>query len=290
MKVLIMGGRRFVGKQLAKNLIDLGHEVTIANRSGNNEIEEVKNVVFDRNSSESLCTLLKKEQYDVIYDMICYSHSNARDIVECLSCNKYIMISSSTVYDGGIDLYESKFDAENYEAVEGDITLLQKEFGFAQAYKLGKRGAESVIAKLDRGFNTIRVRFPIIMGFDDHTKRMENLFRNVFMEEPVYIDNIDSRWSVINAINAAEYLAKLITIDCKGAINMCDGGIISVREILEMISHITGKEVKYSKEGVPSGYNGYNTYILDSEKMCRSGVKQSNLSGWIHDYMKRMCL
>ena len=81
-KILVIGGNRFVGKKLVWNLLNEGYEVVIANRSGNSDFEKnVLNIIFDRNDKKSIKDKISKTDFDVIFDMICYSPQNAYDII-----------------------------------------------------------------------------------------------------------------------------------------------------------------------------------------------------------------
>lgn len=163
-KILVMGGKRLVGKRLVQNLLKEGHDVTVANRSGISDVRKnARSLVFDRNSRESIKDRISKQNWDVVYDMICYSPKNAKDIIENISTEKYILISSSVVYEWGEDHREEDFNAEKFQYYDGTIDELGKRFGYKQGYKLGKMGAEAVV-ETSNSISTICVRFPIIIG------------------------------------------------------------------------------------------------------------------------------
>ena len=63
MKVLVLGGTRFFGRELIKNLVEAGHDVTIATR-GNREppcSSLVKAIKTDRSSLSNVTT--EQNQY-----------------------------------------------------------------------------------------------------------------------------------------------------------------------------------------------------------------------------------
>lgn len=255
-KILVMGGKRLVGKRLVQNLLKEGHDVTVANRSGISDVRKnARSLVFDRNSRESIKDRISKQNWDVVYDMICYSPKNAKDIIENISTEKYILISSSVVYEWGEDHREEDFNAEKFQYYDGTIDELGKRFGYKQGYKLGKMGAEAVV-ETSNSISTICVRFPIIIGGgDDHTKRMETYIDAIKKKAGLYIDNLFSRFSMIEAGNAADYLIQVKDKEYEGAINLSDSGIMTMHELIQIMQNMLGNEIVYRADGMPAGYN-----------------------------------
>lgn len=268
-KILVMGGKRLVGKKLVQKLIEEGHDITVANRSGKSEVDkDVRNIVFDRNNEESIKEKISKQNWDVIYDMICYSPRNARDIIENISTEKYILISSSVVYEWGEGHKEEDFNALEFQYFDETIEELGKRFGYKQGYKLGKMGAEAVIAGNSNSISAICVRLPLIIGVDDHTKRMETYIDAIRGKRGIYIDNLYSRVSMVEAGNAADYLIQIKDKKCEGAVNICDSDDVSILDLIKIMQNMLRNEIIYSADGIIAGYNGYfnNTYSLNKMK------------------------
>ena len=59
MKILVIGGNRFVGKKLVERLITESHKVTVLNRSGTGP-EGATKVKFDRNNKSDFNISLKR--------------------------------------------------------------------------------------------------------------------------------------------------------------------------------------------------------------------------------------
>ena len=70
MKVLIIGGNRFMGKHLSTKLVSMGNEVDVFNRSGTG-ISNVNIIQGDRNNREDL-EEVDFVKYDCIVDMCLY--------------------------------------------------------------------------------------------------------------------------------------------------------------------------------------------------------------------------
>ena len=69
MRILIMGGTRFIGVYLTKELIKQGHEVVLFNR-GNKPapVENIQQIKGDRKDTKQLKEALASEKFDAIFD------------------------------------------------------------------------------------------------------------------------------------------------------------------------------------------------------------------------------
>lgn len=102
MKVLIMGGTRFNGLALTRELHKHGHEVTILNR-GVTEAEippAVRRLTADRNDVGALRAALGDEEFDCVQDISGYNLEQVRSLVEILKgrLGHYIFASSTVSY------------------------------------------------------------------------------------------------------------------------------------------------------------------------------------------------
>ena len=70
-KVLIIGGNRFVGRDLSKVLLSCGYDVDVFNRSGTSAKENINIIKGDRNNKEDL-DRVDFNQYHTIVDMCLY--------------------------------------------------------------------------------------------------------------------------------------------------------------------------------------------------------------------------
>src|SRR6266568_5715528 len=75
MRILIIGGTRFIGPRVAERLITGGHEVTLFHR-GQTEAEfpgPVNHICGDRRDLPNFTSQFKTIAPDVVLDMICYN-------------------------------------------------------------------------------------------------------------------------------------------------------------------------------------------------------------------------
>ncbi|MGP4081128.1 SDR family oxidoreductase [Pseudalkalibacillus sp. R45] len=98
MKVLILGGTRFLGKALVEEALKRGHEITLFNRGTNKEaFPEVEQLIGNRDSDVSI---LKNRKWDVVIDTCGFSPHQIKKIGAVLGDNieHYTYISSISAY------------------------------------------------------------------------------------------------------------------------------------------------------------------------------------------------
>jgi UDP-glucose 4-epimerase len=101
MRVLMMGGTRFIGVYLTKILVERGHEVVLFNR-GNKPapVAEVKQIHGDRTSPEQLKEKLSAEKFDAIFDNNGREISDTQPLAEIFRdrVQHFVYMSSAGVY------------------------------------------------------------------------------------------------------------------------------------------------------------------------------------------------
>ena len=108
MKILIIGGTRFVGRAITQEAIDKGHEVTLFNRGKSNAglFPEAEKLVGDRDGG---LDLLRGHMWDAVIDTSGYLPRHVRDSAQLLAdaIDHYTFISTISTYasfaEGGID-------------------------------------------------------------------------------------------------------------------------------------------------------------------------------------------
>ena len=101
MRILIMGGTRFIGVYLTKVLLEQGHEVVLFNR-GNKPapIAGVAQIYGDRKDAAQLKDKLASESFDVVFDNNGRELSDTQPLVEIFKdrVQHFIYVSSAGVY------------------------------------------------------------------------------------------------------------------------------------------------------------------------------------------------
>lgn len=130
MKILIMGGTRFVGVSLTKLLVNQGHEVVLCNR-GNRPapVPNLKVILADRSDPHQLQSQLANTEFDVIFDNNGRELQDSQPLIDLFQgrIRNYIYMSSAGVYlespqlpyyeDSATDpqsRHKGKLDTESY--------------------------------------------------------------------------------------------------------------------------------------------------------------------------------
>ncbi|MFQ3544326.1 NAD-dependent epimerase/dehydratase family protein [Halobacillus rhizosphaerae] len=246
-KVLVLGGTRFFGKQLVFKLLGEGHHVTLATRGLTKDPfgSQVQRLVIDRKEKRTLVKAFKNKRWDLVYDQSCFSSQEALDTVEALrgKVKRYIFTSSQAVYDFGTNHKEEEFDPLHYSASQDHIPETMKY----KRYQEGKRTAEQVLFK-DDDFDVTAIRFPIVVGEDDHTERLKFHVKRILNHWPIGIERKELRYSFISSDEAADFLFKIGASSFIGAINPGCREDLSLAGLIHKIEAFTGMQANVTNE------------------------------------------
>lgn len=280
MRILVIGGTRFFGIHMVNELLKKGHDVTIATRGKASDQygNRVKRIIIERTDQESMKTALSGTHYDVVIDKIAYCSNDIKYVMEVVDCDKYIYMSSTSVYEPKhINTIETDFDGNSKSFVWCD----RKEFPYEQI----KRQAEYALWQKYSDKNWIAVRYPFAIGKDDYTKRLLFYVEHVMKSIPMNIDNLDYQMGYIRSDEAGKFMAFLVDKDIKGAINGSAEGTISIKEIIDYVEKKTGTKAIIDKEGEIAPYNGEPEYSINTEKAKALGFQFSVLQDWIYELL-----
>jgi nucleoside-diphosphate-sugar epimerase len=126
MKVLVIGGTLFIGRQLVEELVKGGHEVSILHRKPKHDFgRRVENLMADRGDAEAVREAIGRRKFEVVFDNVydwergttaaqveATVHTVASDRLE-----RYIFLSSVGAYGDGLNHKESDPLAPDYNAV-----------------------------------------------------------------------------------------------------------------------------------------------------------------------------
>ena len=280
MKVLVLGGTRFFGVHMVNDLIEKGHDVTIATRGRTSDSfgDKVSRISVERTDENSVRQAVSNTHYDVIIDKIAYCSNDIKTLMDAASCDKYIYMSSTTVYDPKhINTVEEDFDGVN-----GELIWCNRQ---DYPYDVIKRHAEYALWQKYPDRNWITVRYPFVIGKDDYTKRLLFYVEHTMKQTPIKIDNIDAQMSFISSDEAGRFMSFLVDKDIRGAVNGSSKGTISVREILDYIEKKTGMSAVLSDDGENAPYNGEPEYSINTDKAESLGFMFSTLNDWIYELL-----
>ena len=278
MKILVLGGTRFFGIPMVEELIQQGHEVTIATRqtSKDNLGDAVQRIQIERTDPIQMEQALKGKHFDVVYDKIAYCSNDIKNIMDVIDCDKYIYMSSTAVYEPKkMDTKEENFDAMGKEL----IWCNRADFPYDEI----KRQAECALGQKYDDRNWISVRYPFVIGKDDYTIRMLFYVEHTMKSIPMKVDNLDVQMGYIRSDEAGKFMAFLADKNVQGAINGSSKGTISLREIIDYVERKTGSKAVFLDTGDEAPYNGETEYSINTDKAETLGFQFTNLKDWIYD-------
>ncbi len=135
MRILVMGGTRFIGVYLTRILVEQGHEVVLFNR-GNKPApdEKLRQIHGDRQNAAELKEKLAGEEFEAIFDNNGRELSDTQPLVEIFKdkIKHFVYVSSAGVYLKSDQMphkegdpldpnsrHKGKFETENYLAQMG---------------------------------------------------------------------------------------------------------------------------------------------------------------------------
>lgn len=277
-KVLVIGGTRFMGKQLVKELICLGNDVTIATRGRvkDNFGMYVKRLTMDVSDADSARRALQNKEFDVVFDNLAYCSVNVKNVLSNICCGKYIQLSSVEVYQRmRPDMREEYFNPYNIR-----VELCDTHVGYVR----GMQQAEAIVYNQYKNIPSVTVRIPYVTKTD----RLFYYCRNIARQIPMNIDDISRGFTFIRDTEVGKFLPWIAAQNFSGPINLASEGMVTIKMILNYIENKVGKKAIIDLEnGENSPFHVYNekTFSMNMEKARRLGYRTSYLEEWFWKLM-----
>lgn len=135
MRILVMGGTRFIGVALTRQLIEQGHEVVLFNR-GNRPVPVagVEQIKGDRHDHAQLIAQLQGQEFDAVFDNNGREQGDTQPLADLFKgrVEHFVYVSSAGVYQKGdqwphiegdaVDpksRHKGKYETETYLAAAG---------------------------------------------------------------------------------------------------------------------------------------------------------------------------
>lgn len=163
MKLLIVGGTRFIGKFLVSKLKDSKIDFIITSRRLNPDIPASMQVICNREEFEQ--TMAGKQSYDVIIDFNGYRPDQFYDFKLKNSNSKYLFVSTAWI---GRNTQINILDETNPSSVNN----------VERNYILAKEQAENTVLGKFKTTATI-LRLPIVLGKGDHHNRLDYILYRI---------------------------------------------------------------------------------------------------------------
>jgi len=236
MNVLIFGGTRFMGRYVLRALLDVGIDVTIANRGTREENKGAHNVICDRSQPGAL-EQFKDSKFDAVIDFSAY----ASDWVEQAGnffagkISRYIFISTGAVY------------------TSSQVFPITEDFPKGPPHPFAPYAAEKIRSESllrefssNGAFDTTALRLPFVMGPDNYEDRESFVFSRLLSKQPIFLANGGkSIHSFIYAGDVASAIVRILSLSrSKGSeeFNLAIPQATTSRGFVDLASEVCGIE------------------------------------------------
>ncbi len=260
MKILIIGGTRFMGPHVVRNLVSGGHEVAVFNRGETEAVlpGEVTRFVGDRNRLRESAGVLRDFEPEVVLDMMLLNENQARALVEVMSgvARRLVMASSGDVYWNYDLLRGVESGPPNSTRVTEDAKLREKMFPYRDQvadkndylYDYDKIPVEQVVMSQEAMPGTV-LRLPVVYGPGDYRHRFYSHLRRMKDNRPaILIEELHAQLCITRGYceNCAAAIG-LAVIDDKAAgkvYNVGEEQSLSERSWIERLAGLVGWQGK----------------------------------------------
>ncbi|AOH57443.1 NAD-dependent dehydratase (plasmid) [Peribacillus muralis] len=247
MKVLILGGTRFLGKALVKEALKRGHEVTLFNRGTNKEIfPEIEQLTGDRDGDVSL---LENRKWDVVMDTCGLAPHQIKKIATVLGDNveHYTYISSISLYKDWIPLNIT----EDYDlqSMPPNDKLKDVEEGKISPYEY--YGALKVLCEAEAEKHwpgrVLHVRAGLLVGPFDYTDRLSYWVQRVAQGGKVLVPGrTDRPVQLIDVKDIATWVFNMAESRKKGTFNVTGPNYkLTMEELLNTCKAVTNSDTEF---------------------------------------------
>lgn len=284
--VLVIGGNRFFGKRLVQYLVNAKFKVITLNRGSEDDGfgDSIERIQCDRRDPEALSEAVKEREFDFVYDHACFDAEEARDATKIFKnrVGKYILTSSQAVYFHGEYLKEKNFDPQRYIFTH----TARRDTNYGEA----KRQAEVELLKAN-SFPVTMIRFPVVMGPDDHTERLKWHVDRVRNAESICFPNTRAKMSFIHADDAARAMLFCAVKDVLGPINVSASEPIVLKQLIKKIERHVGRSailVNSDVKEYQSPYGIEKDWYMDCSKYRSLGGEARAITDWLDSLIQEL--
>jgi len=245
MKILILGGTSFFGRETAIRLLKAGNEVTVFSRRC--PIDglplDIRQTRGDRTVEIDL-SRMAVEPWDLVIDNICYNADDAQKAIKVFSgrVGLYIYTSSASIY--------SVLAGANspFRESQAELLPLKGELKEKYAYGLGKYAAEREYLKAfaEKSFPVAIVRPPVVIGPNDPTLRAYSYWLRLADGGPLFLPGFAFQNRFVFSKDLARAFEKLAGAaePCGKAYNFGDSHALTLDDFVKVSARVMHKDAE----------------------------------------------
>ena len=240
-KVLILGGTRFIGRNLVERLQRTGaFDLTLFHRglTGSELFPEVQRIRGDRNTDE--VRRISKENWDFVIDLSCYFPDSLQTTLECLqnAPERYLFVSTCSVYDNAGAPGMMRPETADILSCADD----QRNDPGPGSYGRRKAACERILET--SGLNYLIFRPALVYGPYDHTDRFYYWLHQVQTQATLLLPDGGFRaFSLTYVMDLVELISQGLRQETAfRTFNVISQPQASIRQIVETAQELLGRE------------------------------------------------
>jgi len=253
-KVLVVGGTRFMGVATVDRLLERDHDVTIFNRGSRAGLwgTRVREVIGDRRDARALAQL-GGDRFDAVVDFCAYTAADTEALLQVQgAAQRLVHLSSGTVYRLDPHLPWSEETPLGPALLWGD-------------YARGKIECERALERRPASLATTSVRLPWVLGPGSYADR-ESFVLNRLLDGAEIALPGDGRalQQFVSATQVAGALVEIVERFEAGrrALNVASPGYASLEGFVELCAEVAGVEPRLRRLGGGVTGTGSPTFAM----------------------------
>ncbi|MCA1594506.1 MAG: SDR family oxidoreductase [Acidobacteria bacterium] len=259
MKLLVIGGTKFLGRYVVESALARGHEVTMLNRGLYNPsiFPEVETLHGDRNGD---LDVLRGRHWNAVVDTCGFFPSSVRRTARLLSdaVEHYTFISSISVY--------KEFSAPGLDESNPLSTINDEQLREAEALQTGKdkypakalgefygplKALCEQAAEAEMPGRVMNVRAGLIVGPHDYSDRFTYWMRRIARGGEILVPDIPERQvQMIDVRDLADWLVHTSESRQAGTFNATGPDyLLTMRSMLEVCREVSGSDAQFTWVG-----------------------------------------
>lgn len=217
MKILCIGGTRFVGRRIVEDALLSGHEVYILQRGKTNAelFPSVRKFIGDRINIKEL--IPSTEKYDMVLDLCGYHPDVVKKSTTFLKdkTSLYVFISTCSVYsDFSVVGLNEKSKVSTIDIVPPvDATITNENYGPLKVL------CENVVRDDFESSRYLILRPCIVVGTYDYTKRFDHLIELIARPELVVPNDSEAVIQFVDVRAISKFVLSAINTGVRGTYN-----------------------------------------------------------------------
>lgn len=201
MKILVIGGTLYMGRDIVRRLVARGHDVSVLHRGDRHELgPAVRNLQADRRDLPRVTALLEEGRFEAVFDLAYdLQHGTTADQVEAAAracgdrLHRYVFMSSIAAYLPGLGHREND-------------PLVPDDFSFP--YSQHKASTERMLFRMhaESGFPVTTFRPPFVYGPPQPIYREQFFWDRLLDRRPIILPDGGAdpmQWAHVSDVAAA---------------------------------------------------------------------------------------